>query len=120
MKRNSSKDLKDLQGMHFTKDGITFKASQIKRGLSFTAIISKLESNATKEQQRTTINQQQTSQTELPKQETHYEHQEHEASPVCFSSLGLFETTNLVCDPAEEEFRRQMQWKKKKKHGLRL
>ena len=119
MKRKGSKNLKDLQGMRFTKDGITFKASQIKRGLSFTAIISKLESNAKKEQQRTTINQQQTRQLEPPRLEIRYEHQEHEASSVGIPSLGLFESNNPVYDPAEEEFRRQMQ-QKKKKRGPRL
>ena len=119
MKRKGSKNLKDLQGMRFTKDGITFKASQIKRGLSFTAIISKLESNAKKEQQRTTINQQQTRQLEPPRLEIRYEHQEHEASSVGIPSLGLFDSNNPVYDPAEEEFRRQMQ-QKKKKRGPRL
>ena len=119
MKRNGSKNLNDLQGMRFTKDGITFKASQIRRGLSFTAIISKLESNAKKEQQKETINQQQTRQLEPPRLEIRYEHQEHEASSVGIPSLGLFESNNLVYDPAEEEFRRQMQ-KKKKKRGPRL
>jgi len=119
MKRKGSKDLKDLQGMRFTKDGITFKASQIKRGLSFTAIISKLESNAKKEQQRATINQQQTRQAEPTKHETHYEHQEYEASSVGIPSLGLFDTNNPVYDPAEEEFRRRMQ-QKKKRRGPRL
>jgi hypothetical protein len=54
--------------MRFKKDGYTFKASQIRRGLSYAAI---------------------------------------------------FDTTNPVYDPAEEEFRRQMQ-KKKKKRGSRL
>ena len=119
MKRNGSKDLKDLQGMRFTKDGITFKASQIRRGLSFTAIISKLESNGKKEQQRKTINQLQTRQLEPHRQETHYEHQEHESSSIGIPSLGLFDSNNPVYDPAEEEFRRQMQ-KKKKKRGPRL
>ena len=119
MTRNGSKDLKDLQGMRFTKDGITFKASQIKRGLSFTAIVSKLESNAMKEQQRMNINQQQTRQPEPPRQEIQYEHQEHDASSVGIPSLGLFNTSNPVYDPAEEEFRRRMQ-RKKKKCGPRL
>ena len=119
MKRNGSKSLNDLQGMRFTKDGYTFKASQIKRGLSFTAIISKLESNAKKEQQRTTINQQHTRQAEPPRQETLYDHQEHETSSVSIPSLGLFDTSNPAYDPAEEEFRRRMQ-RKKKKRGPRL
>ena len=119
MKRKGSNDLKDLQGMRFTKDGITFKASQIRRGLSFTAIVSKLESNVKKEQQKSSINQPQTRQSESPRQETHYEHQEHETSSIGIPSLGLFESNNPVYDPAEEEFRRQMQ-KKKKKRGPRL
>ena len=119
MTRNGSKDLKDLQGMRFTKDGYTFKASQIKRGLSFTAIVSKLESNAMKEQQRMNINQQQTRQPEPPRQEIQCEHQEHDASSVGIPSLGLFNTSNPVYDPAEEEFRRRMQ-RKKKKRGPRL
>ena len=119
MKRNGSKNQNDLQGMRFTKDGITFKASQIRRGLSFTAIISKLESNAKKEQQKETINQQQTRQLEPPRLEIRYEHQEHEASFVGIPSLGLFESNNPVYDPAEEEFRRRMQ-QKKKKRGPRL
>ena len=119
MKRKGSNDLKDLQGMRFMKDGITFKASQIRRGLSFTAIISKLENNAKKEQQRETIFQQQTRQLESPKQETHYEHQEHDASSVGIPSLGLFDTNNPVYDLAENEFRRQM-LRKKKKRGPRL
>ncbi len=119
MKRKGGNDLNDLQGMRFTKDGYTFKASQIKRGLSFTAIISKLESNAKKEQQSTTINQPQIRQSEPPKHEAHYEHQEHETSSIGIPSLGLFDSNNPVYDPAEEEFRRRMQ-RKKKKRGLRL
>ncbi len=119
MKRNGSKDFKDLQGMLFTKDGITFKASQIRRGLSFTAIISKLESNGKKEQQRTTTNQQKTRQLEPPRQEIRYEHQEHEATSVGIPSLSLLDTSNPVYDQAEEEFRRRMQ-KKKKKRGPKL
>lgn len=72
-----------------------------------------------KEQQKETINQQQTRQLEPPRLEIRYEHQEHEASSVGIPSLGLFESNNPVYDPAEEEFRRQMQ-KKKKKRGPRL
>ena len=119
MKRNGSKNLKDLQGMRFTKDGITFKASQIKRGLSFIAIISRLESNAKKEQQKTAINQSHASQYELPKQEPNTERQEHNEPSIGIPSLGLFESNNPVYDPAEEEFRRQMQ-KTKKRRGPRL
>ena len=51
MRRDGSKDLKDLQGMRFKKDGYTFKASQIRRGLSYVGIMSKLNANEEKEQQ---------------------------------------------------------------------
>ena len=107
MRRNGSKDLKDLQGMRFKKDGITFKASQIRRGLSFAGIMSKLNSNAEKIQ------------TEQPRQETYYKQQERNEPSISIPSLGLFDTTIPVYDPAEEEFRRRMQ-RKKKKRGPRL
>ena len=45
--------------------------------------------------------------------------QEHNEPSIEIPSLGLFDTSNLVYDPAEEEFRRRMQ-KKKKKRGPRL
>ena len=45
--------------------------------------------------------------------------QEHNEPSIGIPSLGLFDTSNLVYDPAEEEFRRQMQ-KKKKKRGPKL
>jgi hypothetical protein len=114
MKRNGSKDLKDLQGTRFKKDGYTFKASQIRRSLSFAGIMSKLNSNAEK------INSQTHQiQTEQPKQETYSKQQERNDSSISLPSLGLFDTTNPVYDPAEEEFRRRMQ-RKKKKRGPRL
>ena len=31
--------MKDVQGIRFTKDGLTFKASQIKRGMTFAKIL---------------------------------------------------------------------------------
>ena len=34
-------------------------------------------------------------------------------------SLGLFDTSNLVNDPEDEDFRRRLQ-RKKKKRGLRI
>ena len=119
MKRNDSKNLNDLQGMRFTKDGISFKASQIRRGLSFARILSKLSSNAEKEQQRTINSQPYQSQIEQPKQEAYSERQKHNEPSMGIPSLGLFDTSNPVYDPAEEEFRRRMQ-KKKKKRGPRL
>ena len=119
MRRNGSKDLKNLQGMRFKKDGYTFKTSQIRRGLSFVGIMSKLNANAEKEQERTISSQTRQTQTEQPRQETCPEQQERNEPSIGIPSLGLFDTTNPVYDPAEEEFRRQMQ-KKKKKRGPRL
>ena len=121
MKRKGSKDLNDLndlQGMRFMKDGYTFKASQIRRGLSLATIMSKLNSNAEKEQPRTISRQTRQIQTEQPRQETYYDRQEHNEPSIGIPSLGLFDTTNPVYDPAEEEFRRRMQ--RKKKRGPRL
>ena len=119
MRRDGSKDLKDLQGMRFKKDGYTFKASQIRRGLSFAGIMSKLNSNAEKEQQRTINRQAHQSQMEQPREDFRSERQERNEQSIGIPSLGLFDTTNPVYDPAEEEFRRQM-LRKKKKRGPRL
>ena len=119
MRRDGSKDLKDLQGMRFKKDGYTFKASQIRRGLSYSVILSKLNANEEKEQQRTINSQSRQIQTEQPRQKTYSEQQKHNEPSIGIPSLGLFDTTNPVYDPAEEEFRRQMQ-KKKKKRGPKL
>ena len=119
MRRNGSKDLKDLQGMRFKKDDYTFKASQIRRGLSYAVILSKLNANEEKEQQRTINSQSRQIQTEQPRQETYSEQQKHNEPSIGIPSLGLFDTTNPVYDPAEEEFRRRMQ-KKKKKRGPKL
>ena len=119
MKRNGSKDLRDLQGMRFKKDGYTFKASQISRGLSFAGIMFKLNSNAEKEQRQTINIQVHQSQTEQPRHETYSERQEHNEPSTRIPSFGLFDTSNPVYDPTEEEFRLRMQ-KKKKKRGPRL
>ena len=119
MRRNGSKDLKDLQGMRFKKDGYTFKASQIRRGLSLATILSKLNANEEKEQTRAINSQAHQSQTEQPRQETYSKQQKHNEPSIGIPSLGLFDTSNPVYDPAEEEFRRRMQ-KKKKKRGPRL
>jgi hypothetical protein len=119
MRRNGSNDLKDLQGMRFKKDGYTFKASQIRRGLSYATISFKLDSNAEKEQPRTISSQTRPIQAEQPRQETYSEQREHTEPSIGIPSLGLFDTTNPVYDPTEEEFRRRMQ-KKKKKRGPRI
>ncbi|MCR5158127.1 MAG: hypothetical protein K6D37_03280 [Prevotella sp.] len=119
MRRDGSKDLKDLQGMRFKKDGYTFKASQIRRGLSYAVILPKLNANEEKEQQRTINSQSRQIQTEQPRQETYSEQQKHNEPSIGIPSLEFFDTTNPVYDPAEEEFRRRMQ-KKKKRRGPKL
>ena len=112
-----SKLAEDLQGLRFTKDGKTFKASQIRRGLTYAKIVSAISKNAQKEQVRI-ANQQQTVHSEQPKQEPKSESIRHEESSFEVPSLGLFDTTNPAIDPAEEEFRRRMQ--RKKRRGPRL
>ena len=57
--------------------------------------------------------------TEQPRQETYSEQQKHNEPSIGIRSLGLFDTTNPVYDPAEEEFRRRMQ-NKKKRRGPKL
>ena len=119
MRRDGSKDLKDLQGMRFKKDGYTFKASQIRRGLSYVAILSKLNTNEEKVQQRTINSQARQIQAELPRPETYSEQQKHNEPSIGIPSLGLFDTSNPVYDPAEEEYKKRMQ-KKKKRRGPKL
>ena len=128
MKRKGSRDIKDIQGLRFTKDGLTFKASQIKRDLTFANIVRYLDGNANKEQETKPGYQQQTSQSCQPRQEQGPERQEHHdesqqhsfSSSIGIPSLGLFDTTNPVYDPEDEAFRRQMQRKKKKTSQLKL
>ena len=75
--------------------------------------------NAEKAQQAKAYNQPQSIHYELPKQDAAPEQQKHAESSISIPSLSLFDTNNPVYDPAEEEFRRQMQ-KKKKRRGPRL
>ena len=105
--------------MRFKKDGYTFMASQIRRGLSYAVILSKLNANEEKEQPRAINSQARQIQTEHPREETRSEQQERNEPSIGIPSLGLFDTTNPVYDPVEEEFRRRMQ-KKKKKRGPKL
>ena len=128
MRRRGSRDIKDIQGLRFTKDRLTFKASQIKRDLTFANIVRYLDGNAKKEQEAKTAYQQ-TRQNDQPRQEPnsrqegpHEESHQHSLSPsIGIPSLGLFDTTNPVNDPEDEEFRRRLQQqKKKKKRGPRM
>ena len=119
MRRQDSRDPRDIQGIRFTKDGLTFKASQIRRGMTFAKMDSIIRKNAQKAQQDTVLHQSQTRHNEHPKEEPNSKQQERNESSVSIPSLGLFDTSNPVYDPAEEEFRRRMQ-KKKKKRGPRL
>ena len=119
MRRKDSRDPRDIQGICFIKDGLTFKASQIKRGMTFGKMDAVIKKNAHKAQQETIVNQPQTRQHEQPKEENIIKQHEHNEPSIDIPSLGLFDSNNPVYDPAEAEFRRQMQ-KKKKKRGPRL
>ena len=119
MRRKDCRDRRDIQGICFIKDGLTFKASQIRRGMTFGKMDAVIKKNAHKAQQETIVNQPQARHYEQPKEEPNSKQQERSAPSISIPSLGLFDTTNPVYDPAEEEFRRQMQ-KKKKERGPRL
>ena len=119
MRRKDSRDIKDIQGICFTKDGLTFKASQIRRGMTFVKMDAVIKKNAHKTQQEATVNQPQARHHEQPKEEPIIKQHEHNEPSIGIPSLGLFDSNNPVYDPAEEEFRRQIQ-KKKKKQGPRL
>ena len=128
VKKDGSTKIADIQGLRFAKDGKTFKASQIRRGMTYTKMDNILKRNARKEQEARTSYQQQTSQScqlrqeQRPvQQERHDESQQHSfSSSIPIPSLGLFETTNPVYDPEDEAFRHRLQQKKKKKRGPRL
>jgi len=119
MRRKDSRDRKDIQGICFIKDGLTFKASQIRRGMTFGKMDAVIKKNAHKAHQESIVNQPQTRHHEQPKEENIIKQHEHNEPSIGIPSLGLFESNNPVYDPAEEEFRRQIQ-KKKKKRGPRL
>ena len=119
MRRKDSRDPKDIQGICFIKDGLTFKASQIRRGMTFDKMDAVIKKNAHKAQEETIVNQPQTRLHEQPKEEPIIKRHGHNEPSIGIPSLGLFDTNNPVYDPAEEEFRRRMQ-KKKKKRGPRL
>ena len=119
MRRQDSRDPKDIQGIRFTKDGLTFKASQIRRGMTFGKMDAVIKKNAHKAQQETIVNQPQARLHEQPKEEPIIKQHEHNEPSIGIPSLGLFDSNNPVYDPAEEEFRRRMQ-RKKKKRGPRL
>ena len=128
MRKGGSTKIADIQGLRFTKDDKTFKASQIRRGMTYTKMDTVLMRNAQKEQKAKVSYQHQTSQGEQPKQEQRPEQQEHHdesqqhssSSSILIPSLGLFDTTNPVYDPEDEAFRRRLQQKKKKKRGPKL
>ena len=119
MRRKDSRAPKDIQGICFIKDGLTFKASQIRRGMTFGKMDSVIKKNAHKAQQETIVNQPQARHYEQPKEEPNSKQQERNDPSISIPLLGLFDSNNPVYDPAEEEFRRQMQ-KKKKRRGPRL
>ena len=103
-----------IDGITFIKDGVRFKGSQIGRQFSF----AKLNERLTDDEQRQTVNHAPTIRNEQSRLESVQE-MHHSCEPSFDFSLGLFDTNNPVNDPAEEEFRRRMQ-RKKKKRGPRL
>ena len=111
-RRRGSDDV--IEGITFIKDGVRFKGSQIGRLFTYTKLNEKL----SWDEQRQTTNLGQTRQHEQPRQDPNQEQQYSKETSFEFS-LGLFDTNNPVYDPAEEEFRRRMQ-RKKKKRGPRL
>lgn len=104
-----------IEGITFIKDGVRFKGSQIGRQFSY----AKLNERLADDGQQQTANQGQARQNENIRQELNQDYQNTSHSTSDFPSLGLFDTNNSVYDPAEEEFRRRMQ-RKKKKRGPRL
>ena len=115
-RRRGSDDV--IEGITFIKDGVRFKGSQIGRQYTY----ARLNERLSWDEQRQTAHQGQTEQTrqhEQPMQESNSDWQGTSRSTFDFPSLGLFNTNNPVYDPAEEEFRRRMQ-RKKKKRGPRL
>ena len=103
-----------IDGITFIKDGVRFKGSQIGRQFSY----AKLNGRLANDEQRQEVNREPINRNEQPKEEPVLE-QHHDREPSFDFSLGLFDTNNPVNDPAEEEFRRRMQ-RKKKKRGSRL
>ena len=112
-RRRGSDDV--IEGITFIKDGVRFKGSQIGRQFTY----AKLNEKLSWDKPRQTANQRQTRQNEQSMQEPNPDYQGMSHSTFDFPSLGLFDTNNPVYDPAEEEFRRRMQ-RKKKKRGPRL
>ena len=103
-----------IDGITFIKDGVRFKGSQIGRQFSY----AKLNERLTDGEQRQTVNHEPINRNEQLGLESVQE-QHHSREPSFDFSLGLFDANNPVNDPAEEEFRRRMQ-RKKKKRGPRL
>ena len=106
-----------IEGITFIKDGVRFKGSQIGRQFTYARLSERL----SWDEQRQTAHQEQTEQTrqhEQPRQDPNQEQQYSKETSFDFS-LGLFDANNPVYDPAEEEFRRRMQ-RKKKRRGPRL
>ena len=89
-------------------------ASQLKRRMTFAKKDAIIRRNAEKAQQVKTNGRLQSICYELPKRDAAPEPQKHAELSISIPSLGLFDTNNPVCDPAEEEFRRRMQKKKKR------
>ncbi len=105
-KNKGSTDL--VEGVRFTKDGITFNGSKVDRKFSYAKIDYQLNHNRRAEEhvKRQTFEPQQT------------ETSHHQATENISIGLGLFDLPQGGDDPDEEQFRKRMQ--KKKKKGFRI
>lgn len=120
MRAKGSRRIADIQGLNFTKDGVTFKASQIDRSFSYSRLSGRLTwTSQTEDQQPTNKPERTTSETSTVSFHTNTMANDVSYGSLSFPSLGLFNTDNPAIDPAEEEFRRRMQ-RRKKRRGPRL
>ena len=107
-RRRGNDDL--IDGITFIKDGVRFKGTQIGRQFSY----AKLNDKLANDEQIHAVYRESINRNDQPREEPVLE-QHHNSEPSFNFSLGLFDTNNPVNDPAEEEFRRRMHRKKKKR-----
>ena len=94
-----------VEGVRFTANNLSFNGSKVDRQFSYSKIDFALKQNVQSEQQL--------------QQQTEPMHQErHEPNSAIASLGGLFNFSNTAFDPEEEEFRKHM-LRKKKKRGVK-
>ena len=96
MKKDGSTKIADIQGLRVTKDGKAFKASQIRRGMTYTKMDNILKRNAHKEQDTKASCQQQTGQSEQPRQAQRPEQKEHHEESQQHSSSSSIPIPSLA------------------------